>query len=383
MTAQLFGLWRRAAVVGLMLGNLLLASPLPAAAAGDVRIGICQSTAQGPATFSTALWKGAELALADVNAHGGIGGHPLRPVPVDVGNNDPAQARLSLNKAIDLDKITSLVCWGTNVMVQNGPLIDDADILAFTTSSGTKVVKASKLTQQLEAVTSLYCKVAAAEIKRQYPAVKTFAVLYVNYEFGIELRDKCEEEFGKKGIRLVASEGHPNAPPDLRSQLTKLIDAKPDAIYLAPIGGGTVALGIRTARELGYKGLLTTYGAGDTPDIYTLKLAEDNFFYVSHATPPGAPEAVKTATEQYGGYTLMGYEYVWLVARLGNEVLKNGQKLSGNALVAQLRKDRDIQTPVNRYVFQDDGYTIRPLAIFTIEHGARKLQHVLSASDLE
>jgi len=383
MTTQRIRPWGRAALAALATFAVLAMGIGSARAADDLPLGICQSTAQGPAKFSTALWKGAEIAINEINAQGGVNGRKLKPVPVDVGNNDPAQARLSLNKAIDVDKIASLVCWGTNVMVQNGPLIDEADIASFTMSSGTGVVKASKLTQQLEAVTTLYCKVSAAQIKAKYPAVKTFAVLYVNYEFGIELRDKCEEEFGKVGIKLVASEGHPNAPPDLRAQLTKLLEAKPDAIYLGPIGGGTVALGIRTARELGYTGLLTTYGAGDTPDIYNLKLAEGNFFFVSNEVPATAPEAVKTATAEYGGYTPAGYEFVWLTAKLIRDTTKDGQPVSGKALIAKLRQERDIQTPVNRYVFKEDGNTARPLAIFTIENGARKLERILSAKELE
>jgi len=375
--------WGRAALIGMAAFAALAASIGPARAADDLPLGICQSTAQGPAKFSAALWKGAEIAINEINAQGGVNGRKLKPIPVDVGNNDPAQARLSLNKAIDVDKIASLVCWGTNVMVQNGPLIDEADVASFTMSSGTGVVKASKLTQQLEAVTTLYCKVSAAHIKAKYPSVKTFAVLYVNYEFGIELRDKCEEEFGKVGIKLVASEGHPNAPPDLRAQLTKLLEAKPDAIYLAPIGGGTVALGIRTARELGYAGLLTTYGAGDTPDIYNLKLAEGNFFFVSNEVPPNAPEVVKKATAEFGGYTPAGYEYIWLVSKLIRETTKPGEAVSGKTLIAKLRTERDIQTPVNRYLFKDDGNTTRPLAIFTIENGGRKLERILSAKELD
>lgn len=378
-----FRSWKRSALAGLAAVTAMMIGLGSARAAEDLPLGICQSTAQGPAKFSTALWKGAEIAINEVNAQGGVNGRKLKPIAVDVGNNDPAQARLSLNKAVDVDKIASLICWGTNVMVQNGPLIDEADIASFTMSSGTGVVKATRLTQQLEAVTTLYCKVSAAHIKAKHPEVKTFAVLYVNYEFGIELRDKCDEEFGKQGIKLVASEGHPNAPPDLRAQLTKLLEAKPDAIYLAPIGGGTVALGIRTARELGYNGLLTTYGAGDTPDIYNLKLAEGKFFFVSNEVPPNAPEAVKKATVEFGGFTPAGYEYVWLVSKLVREAAKPGEAISGKALIAKLRAERDIQTPVNRYLFKEDGNTARPLAIFTIENGGRKLERILSAKELE
>ncbi len=374
---------RRASAGALAGGAVLAALALAAPAQAQIPIGICQSTAQGPAKFATALWKGAEIALKEINDSGGINGQKLEPVPVDVGNNDPAQARLSFNKAFQVNKIKAVVCWGTNVMVQNGPLIDENDVAAFTMSSGLNVVKSSKLTQQLEAVTSLQCRVAAKQVKDKYPDVKTLAVLYVNYEFGIEMRDQCEIEFGKLGIKMVASEGHTNAPTDLRAQMTKLLAAKPDAIYLAPIGGGTIPLGIRAGRELGFKGVFITYTAGDTPDVYNLKLAESNFFFVSHDVPAGAPKAVIDATAQYGGYTGAGYDYAYIVGALAKKLVAEGKPVTGKGLIDALRAAKTIKTPVNEYIFQADGYTVRPLAIFSVANGARKLERGLTAADLQ
>jgi branched-chain amino acid transport system substrate-binding protein len=351
--------------------------------ADDISIGICQSTATGPAKFATSLWKGAELAVNEANAAGGVSGKQIKLVAMDIGNNDPAQARLSMKKAIDLNNIVSLLCWGTNVMVQNGPLIDEAKVLAFTMSQGTNVVKKSKYIQQLEGVTTLQCRVAAAEVKKNYPNVKRFATLYVNYEYGRELRDKCKEEFQKIGVKVVGAEAHPKSPPDLRAQLTKLLQQKPDAIYLGSIGGGTVALAIRTGRELGYKGLFITHGAGDTPDVYNLKLAENNFFFVSHAVPDSAPAEVKEATKAYGGYASAGYDFAWINGMLMKDLAKEGKPITGANLTQKLRQLRQVKTPVNDFVFLADGNTVRPMAVFTISNGGRQLGRIIGADELK
>lgn len=366
---------------------LALAAALPAgparADATTFPIGVCQSTAQGPAKFAAALWKGAEIAIADINAKGGIDGRKVAAIPIDIGNNDPAQARLSFAKAFEVDKINAMLCWATNVLVQNGPLIDEAGVATFTISQGLNVTRKAKLIQQLEAVTTLQCRAAARHTRKNHPNVKTFAVLYVNYEFGIEARDQCEIEFGKVGIKLVGSEGHPNAPPDLRAQTTKLLAAKPDAIYLAPIGGGTVPLGIRAGRELGYKGLYITHTAGDTPDVYGLKLAETDFFFLSHEVPEDAPKSVKDATATYGGLTPAGFDYAWLVGRAANALKAAGQPISGANIIARLRADRTIDTPLNGYIFEESGNTIVPLGIYAVKDGRRVLIKALSAKELE
>ncbi|PWR17812.1 hypothetical protein DKG75_21975 [Zavarzinia compransoris] len=376
-------LGRLAALSGAALALALGLGATAARAEESFPIGVCQSTAQGPAKFAAALLKGTELALEGVNANGGIDGKKVVIVPVDVGNNDPAQARLSFTKAFEVDKIKALLCWGTNVLVQNGPLIDEAGVATFTISQGLNVTAKAKLIQQLEAVTTLQCRAVARHLKANFPQVKTFAVLYVNYEFGIESRDQCEIEFGKEGIKLVASEGHPNAPSDLRAQTTKLLEAKPDAIYLAPIGGGTVPLAIRAGRELGYEGLYITHSAGDTPDVYRLKLAEQNFFFISHVTPDQAPQAVKDAMDTLGGYAGAGFDYGWTIAHIANELKADGKEITGTALIERLRADSRVTTPLNDFIFLADGKTVRPLGVFGVKDGGRYLVKSIAASDLE
>jgi len=354
-----------------------------AQAAEDIAIGLCQSTASGPAKFATALWKGAEVAINEVNAAGGINGRKIKAVAMDIGNNDPAQARLSMKKAIQINKISSLLCWGTNVMVQNGPIIDESEVLAFTMSQGTGVAKKSTYIQQLEAVTTLQCRVAAQHVKAKYPDVKKLGVIYVNYEYGRELRDKCNEEFGKIGVKMVASEAHPKSPPDLRAQFTKVLAQKPDTIYLGAIGGGTVALAIRTGRELGYKGLFMTHGAGDTPDVYDLKLAESGFFYVGHGLADSAPGGVKAAVKKYGGYAGAGYDFAWVNAMLMKKLAKEGTPINGKGLAAKLRKMRSVKTPINSYEFLSDGNTVRGMAVFGVKNGGRVMLKTVSSDDLK
>lgn len=361
----------------------LASMPAHSAEGEPIPVGVCQSTAQGPAKFAAALLNGARISIDAFNAKGGAGGRRIEIVPVDIGNNDPAQARLSFSKAIEINKIVALLCWGTNVMVQNAPVIDDAGVAAFTISQGMNVTKKSKLTQQLEALTTLQCRAAAKYTKANHPEVKRLAVLYVNYEYGIEVRDQCQIEFGKVGVEMVASEAHPNAPSDLRAQTTKLLESKPDAIYLAAIGGGTIPLGIRAGRELGYEGVYITSTSGDTPDVYNFKLAEKDFYFTSHAVPARAPQSVKDATDKFGGYVGAGFDYGWLVTRYAQQLVDAGKPVTGRDISALLRAESRVETPVNGYVFKQDGDTVRPLAIFGVSNGGRKLLQEYTVTDIE
>jgi hypothetical protein len=77
-------------IVGLALGTALFASG--GALAQDIPIGVVGPMTGQYATFGQQLRNGAELAIADINAAGGVGGKKLK---LEVGDDacDPKQAR--------------------------------------------------------------------------------------------------------------------------------------------------------------------------------------------------------------------------------------------------------------------------------------------------
>ena len=72
--------------------------------------------------------------------------------------------------------------------------------------------------------------------------------------------------FEALGNEVVAAESYPSDITDFRTQLTKLINAEPDGVYLASQGefsGGTI---IKQLRELGYEGPIYTESVNTGPE---------------------------------------------------------------------------------------------------------------------
>jgi branched-chain amino acid transport system substrate-binding protein len=355
---------------------LLVLAVISARAADALSLGICQSTAPGPAKFAQAMWKGAELVVEDVNAKGGVAGRKLQLVSIDIGKNDPALARQSMQKAISFDKIVSLLCWGSNVMLQNGPLFDENKVAAYAMSLSARVPEESKYVQQLEVVTSLVVPPVAEYVRQHLSNVKKVAVLYVDYEFGYEMVKAVEAEFGRRGIAVVGKASHPIAPPDLRAQLTKLLEAQPDGIYIANIGGGEMVLAIRTARELGFSGLLMTHTGGDESDIYSMKLTEKNFILDAHVILDAAPASLKQLASNVHGYAGSGYDFAWINQFIADRLTKAGKPITGETILAELRTVRQVRTPATEYEFFPEGTTLRTLGVFDVQNGQRHLLQV-------
>jgi ABC-type branched-subunit amino acid transport system substrate-binding protein len=249
-------------------------------------------------------------------------------------------------------------------------------------SLSARVPQESKYVQQLEVVTTLVVRPIAEYVKRRLPQVKKVGVLYIDYEFGYEMVKSCEAEFGKRGISVVAKASHPIAPPDLRAQFTKLLEANPDAIYIANIGGGEMVMSIRTARELGFKGLLLTHTGADAPDIFNLTLAEKDFLFVGHVVRDEAPAALKDIVTTQHGYAGSGYDFAWITRMVMSEVAKAGKPITGETVLAKLRTLRTVRTPATEYEFFPDGTTLRSLAIFDVRQGKRHELQRFSPADL-
>jgi ABC-type branched-subunit amino acid transport system substrate-binding protein len=366
-----------------LLGLLLAVPVFPVSAQAPISLGMCQSTAPGPAKFAQAMWKGAELVVQDVNAKGGIGGRKLQLVPIDIGKNDPALARQSIQKAISYDKIISLLCWGSNVMLQNGPLFDDNKVAAYTMSLSARVPQESKYVQQLELITTLVVRPMAEYVRQRLPNVKKVAVLYVDYEFGYEMLKSVEAEFGRRGVAIVEKASHPIAPPDLRAQLTKLMQAQPDAIYIANTGGGELVLAIRTARELGFEGLLLTYTNGDDPDVYSMKLTERNFLYLTHIVLDDAPASLKSLVSNAHGYASSGFDFAWVNQAAISALAKEGKPITGETVLAKLRQLGHVKTPATEYQFFPDGATLRTIGVFDVRNSQKNLLQIYKPSELK
>ena len=84
--------------------------------------------------------------------------------------------------------------------------------------------------------------------------IRTLATINEATDYAEGVRRESVAQFEKRGGRVVGEERYPSDTTDFRSQLTKLINASPDALHVAAqaeFAGGTI---VKQARELGYEG---------------------------------------------------------------------------------------------------------------------------------
>lgn len=185
----------------------------------------------GGATVGTNWKNGVEMAIAEVNAAGGILGKKVEAMVVDTQTN-PGVARAAIQKALD-DK--PLVIFGpiySGSVKATMQLTADAEVAQIMggeagdlTAQGSKYIFRTSFGQNVSMP-------KLANYLRDGEKAKSVAVVYVNNDFGKGGRDAIIKELGSRNIKVAADVSTEAGQADFAADVIKLKSANADAIFI-------------------------------------------------------------------------------------------------------------------------------------------------------
>ena len=219
------------------------------------RIGVMESLTGPGETYGTVAVQAKQMAVEEINAAGGINGRMLELV-VEDSKCAAQDAITAYNKLTEVDGVKIILgtsCSGA--MLGAAPLAEADGVILFSglatnpdiANAGDYIFRTSMNDLQLGIDTG---NVLWAD------GARTLATITETTDYAEGVRRTTVEQFVKLGGEVVAEERYASDVTDFRSQLTKLINASPDAIHIAAqaeFSGGTV---VKQIRELGYEGPL-------------------------------------------------------------------------------------------------------------------------------
>ena len=221
------------------------------------RIGVMESLTGPGETYGTVANQAKELAVAEINAAGGIYGRMIELVIEDSKCN-AQDAITAYRKLTDVDGVKIILgtsCSGA--MLGAAPLAEEDGVIMFSglatnpdiANAGDYIFRTSMSDAQLGIDTG---NLLWAD------GIRNLATITESTDYAEGVRRTSVEQFNKRGGTVVAEERYASDVTDFRTQLTKLLNANPDAIHLAAqseFTGGTI---VKQARELGYEGPIYT-----------------------------------------------------------------------------------------------------------------------------
>lgn len=279
-------------------------------ATSTVYFGVSAAQTGQYAQYGEQFKQAFDLAVEQVNAKGGINGHPVA-LKFEDSQSDPKQSVAVAQKFVS-DSSISLVFgdYSSAASIPASPIYTAGKLLqyGFNNSNPDFTLKGSEYQWSTAITTSSSYQWTADYIKKQ--GIKSVGVTYLNTaDWGIPAFAAFKAEANKIGLKITDAEGVLDTSDDYRPSLSNAVADKPQAFV--HIGYGPDAAKIVTQlRAIGYKG--TFYGGQDeqsfdgTPDA-TGAIAGAEFLSSNPAA--NVQSFVKAFTKKYPGETeVTGFE---------------------------------------------------------------------------
>ncbi len=291
-------------LLGIVTVALLLA--LPAFAADTIKIGFNIPLTGDIPKVGESSKLAAEMLKNDINGKGGlkVGAKSYQLEFIYEDNEAKAESAVTTAlKLIEKDEVLAMV--GPNSSKQAVPAGQVADdnqtVMISPWSTNPDTTRDRPWVFRAAFLDPFQGPVAVNFAVEQFKA-KSAAVLYDlsnDYSKGLAeiFRDEFEKKMGKGSIK--AFESHGTKDQDFSAQLTKIIAARPDFIFI-PDNYNQVALIVKQAHQLGWKKPFMGSDAWGSAELMTL-CGDDckGLFFSTHYAAAGATGATREFIDRY------------------------------------------------------------------------------------
>ncbi len=353
-----------AAFVGLMAAAMVFAG---ANAKADIKIAVSGPMTGQYATFGEQMKNGAEMAVADINAAGGVLGQKLQ-LFVEDDACDPKQAVAVANKAASegVVFVAGHFCSGSSIPASQ--VYEEENIIQISPASTNP-----KLTDEGRWNVFRVCGrddqqgAVAGNYLADHFAGKKIAILHDKTAYGKGLADETKKVLNSRGIQEAMYEAYTAGEKDYSALVSKLKGEGIDVIYLGGYHteGGLM---VRQAAEQGYKPQLVSGDALMTEEFWKITGDTGEGTLMTFSPDPRKNPDAAPVVEQFRkkgiepeGYTLYTYGAIQAWAQAVEKVGKVDQKKIAAAL-----KNTEFDTVLGKFTFNAKGDVTAPGYVFYV-----------------
>jgi branched-chain amino acid transport system substrate-binding protein len=336
----------------------------PAAMAQEIVIAVAGPMTGQYASFGEQMRRGAQMAVADLNAAGGIMGRRIR-LEIEDDACDPNQAVLAANRLASkkIAFVAGHFCSGSSIPASN--IYAEEGILQISPASTNPTLTERNLPSVFRVCgrDDQQGRVGADYIVSKF-AGKNVAVIHDKSAYGKGLADFAKARLNEKGVTEVMYEAVTQGDKDFSALISKMKAARVDVMYF---GGYHTEAGlmVRQSREQGLQAALVSGDALVTQEFWSITgPAGEGTFMTFDADPRknpiAAPLVAKFKAQGYDpeGYTLYTYAAVQVYAQAVTraratglqDVLKNMRDVTFDTVLGLISFDAkgDVTTPAYR-----------------------------------
>ena len=321
----------------------------------EVKIGVVAPMSGDYANYGQNLMAAAQIAVDELNSDDKNNGKKYTLIAED-GECDPKSATNAGTKLISTDKVKAILggfCSGETLAI--APLAEKAGVpIISPASSNPSITTAGDYIFRFMPSDNFQGDVAAKYMVEEL-GKKNIAVLHIQSDYGLGIKDVFEKKVPDYGGKIVASETFQPNTKDLRAQITKIKSANPDAVYFVGMSAEVIP-GLKQIKDLGLDVPIVGSDSMDDSKIPTeAGKASDGvrFFYPANATLPDTFKTKmkeKVGTDEIIYFSPRAYDIIQTFGRIIDQVGSEGAKIKD-----ELYKVKDYKGIGDTYTLDSNG----------------------------
>ena len=369
----------------LMMACLLIASTAPAA--DNISIGVVQPLTGWAALGGNNVVAGMKIALAQINAKGGVLGRPLKLI-IEDGKADPVESVKAVQKLISRDKVPAIIgCWASSATLAAMPIVKRAKIPMLVETSTAPMVTDKKndwvfrFTSHNDVDGELMAKYLVPKL-----GFKKSAYLAVNNDWGRSMAKAVSAIMQKTGGEVINVEYCAGSEANFTPMLTRIKNSGADSMFVTTALSGIILV-MKQYNELGMKiPVFITSGmsAERLMNIAGKDVMEGAYFfarYVPTSPPPGLEDVNSKMIAAYNQMypkdvadtgVALGYDAVNIMARAIAKAGKVDPKAIRDAMT-----QTDYPGISGKVKFDANGHSQPRCSITQIQDGVNKVVYLL------
>jgi len=334
-----------------------------------IKIGAILPLSGKNATYGNEIKNAIDLAIEEINNSGGINGRKIEVIYED-DQADPKVGVNAMQKLVNIDKVPVVLgSWVSGVVVASAPIAEKAKVIVMAEAIAPAITNAGDYIFRIQPSATYYSD-KLMEVVINKLGLKKIAIIYINNEFGVALRDTLRSATQRLGGQIVAEESYMPGDSDFRSQLTKIKSVNPEALF---IGGYQEQINIiKQANELGLK---TQFLAGPPFESQTTiqslgNLAEGVIYPYHFAVEKANPKTIsymeaykKKFGVETGGFAPLMYDAVYIIANAMKKCETNTDCIKTELY------NTNYNGVSGNITFDKNGDPIIPIIIKTVKNG--------------
>lgn len=355
------------------IGQLLLPAPpeMPPEI-GEIIIGVSLplDDVNGP-LYGLPMKRGFELAQAELNHYGG----PQITFIIEDDQSTIEGAKAALNKLIHQDGVSIItgITFSTQLR-ELAPIVEENGVVCFSSLSSAAGLSALSDFIFRTGLTTDVQNPAGVRVSQEKLGYQRVALIYdENDVYSTSSNEEVSKALAASGIDIVITETIQTHGTDFSPQLTRIMEANPDALFISALSADMTQIIIQ-GREVGIPASVRFI----IPDLTRIEVqlageaAEGAIAFTNWratADTPGNQAFVENYRAKYGiepdPWAAQSYATLYILA----EAISNAQSTEATAVRDALAHIMDLDTILGQFSFNEVGDAVYDPIVLTVENG--------------